>query len=1304
MVVGVERRVFVNTKLPPSSVDKFGAQLFSYPKNKIKTSKYTIINFLPKNLYEQCRRVANLFFIFLIIFQFVPVFQEMDPIWAIIPLAGVMLVTALKDGYEDLKRHQMDTHLNNSIAYIPEDWDNLNYPSVHLSWKNYILSTIYWYLSKRYRPKIRRMKRYKESKPAALTIASIIGKESIPLDEGVNKGWKKVLWKYVRVGDIICIRNNEMAPADIAILSTCEKDNICYTETKSLDGETSLKIRKGPQETAYISSVDEAKQFKGYIDAEKPTPELQRFTGVLTIPSSNRKNSKNENEEIIYPEGEQSIPLNINNILLRGSILRNTDWVIGVVLYTGCDTKVILGSGKTPSKRSKIEKTMNPQVVFNFVILFGLSILTAVVHYFVFSKWLKIPTPWINYKNGSLKSMIYALGNAVILLQTIIPISLYVTIEVIKMIHTYWISGDVDMYYEPRDESCIVKTWTISDDLGQIEYVFSDKTGTLTQNKMEFRRCTINGKIYGIKGTDVSLQGKNIDVVHAKEAEVEKKMREQMKAIYANPYLSDKEGLPFIDETLFVDLESDNEQSEKIKQFFTHVAICHTVLSPKSKDPSQFVYGAESPDEQSLVSTAKDLGFIFTGRDTNNIYLNIQGEEVVYRLLNIIEFNSTRKRMSVIVQDPRDNDIIIFCKGADNIIYERLKEKDDFSNVTLSHLETFANEGLRTLCIAYRNIPEEEYREWSEAYAEASKAMENREEKVMEVSERIEKDFILLGATAIEDRLQDGVPDCIDTLLAAGIKVWVLTGDKFETAVNIGYACNLLKKDMLLLVVRSSDDNKEIEEQLTTALRQLEQSGSFGMIIEGLALRSVFDNDQYRSMFLNIGVRCDAVICCRVAPKQKAEVVKLVKDNLKTMCLSIGDGANDVSMIQEANVGVGINGEEGMQAAMSSDYVISQFRFLKKLLLVHGRWSYLRIANCVLNFFFKNMVWTFIMFYFQIFNGFSATMIFDYPLWMYYNIIFTVLPVCVIGILDQDVSAKTALRIPQIYASTKKKQTLFTTKRFLLFVLNAVYLSIVSFGIPFLMSLGGALPQGYDDDKKLIGNIIACYGIVVANFTALMYMHSWDIFGTIIILIETFSFFLYIPSAKSFDPETPDLYVLFKMPIFWLGLVLAMMLCILPFIIIRFAGSLFCPSDLTIVKEMEHRKISYASPLETKRIDSPNSAFSHQTQSSSSMISSILSDTVPLKKTLSAPVYSNRYTHHRNMSFYDTKTKTERSNTGFAFSYSEEQSDKEYEKENGTPEIVIPESERKMKQLFNRHSMFIPTHNFGGNNSDEKLD
>jgi len=331
-------------------------------------------------------------------------------------------------------------------------------------------------------------------------------------------------------------------------------------------------------------------------------------------------------------------------------------------------------------------------------------------------------------------------------------------------------------------------------------------------------------------------------------------------------------------------------------------------------------------------------------------------------------------------------------------------------------------------------------------------------------------------------------------------------------------------------------------------------------------------------------------------------------------------------------------------------------------------------------------------------------MIFDYPLWMYYNLIFTVLPVAVIGVLDQDVKAKTALRIPQIYASTKEKQTLFTGKRFFLFVLNAVYLSVISFVIPFCMTLKGALPIGYDDDKKLIGNIIACYGIIVANLTALMYMHSWDFVGTTIVLIETISFFLYIPSAKGFDPETPDLNCLYKLPSFWIGLVLTVILCLLPFIVVRFAKSLFCPDDLTIVKEMEYRKINYTSLTEPKGIDSPMSASTSTCQTPPLSFISNFSDhdTIPLKKTLSAPAFSDKFAYYRRMSLYDTKTKTEIHNTGYAFSYSEFTQSKEDDnrEEDKTPEIIIPEAERKKQKLFNRHSMFIPPNQFSEDDNE----
>jgi phospholipid-translocating ATPase len=279
--------------------------------------------------------------------------------------------------------------------------------------------------------------------------------------------------------------------------------------------------------------------------------------------------------------------------------------------------------------------------------------------------------------------------------------------------------------------------------------------------------------------------------------------------------------------------------------------------------------------------------------------------------------------------------------------------------------------GLRTLCLSYRFISSEEYRLWNKKYQEAAASIYQREERIDAVSEEIERNMLLMGGTAIEDRLQVGVPETIAELAKSGIKLWVLTGDKTETAINIGYACNLLTTDMNLLILKA--DNRDettslLDKTLKEIAKEVENSegSSYALVIDGLTLKYALEEKTRRTL-LAIGMRCVSVICCRVSPKQKAEVVRLVKKELKVMTLAIGDGANDVSMIQEANVGIGISGVEGRQAVMASDYAIAQFRYLKKLLLVHGRWSYLRTTEMIMGFFFKNIVWTLTLFWYQIF-------------------------------------------------------------------------------------------------------------------------------------------------------------------------------------------------------------------------------------------------------------------------------------------------------------------------------------------------
>ncbi|KAK5000308.1 phospholipid transporting ATPase, partial [Cryomyces antarcticus] len=325
-----------------------------------------------------------------------------------------------------------------------------------------------------------------------------------------------------------------------------------------------------------------------------------------------------------------------------------------------------------------------------------------------------------------------------------------------------------------------------------------------------------------------------------------------------------------------------------------------------------------------------------------------------------------------------DGKIMLFCKGADSIIYSRLRrgEQPELRRATAEHLELFAREGLRTLCIAQRELAEEEYQLWNKQHDIAASSVQDRDEKLEKISDAIERELTLLGGTAIEDRLQDGVPDAIALLASAGIKLWVLTGDKVETAINIGFSCNLLSTEMDLIVFKVDEDKPEragaeldrllatfnktgSDEELKAAKKNHEPPApTHALVIDGDSLKHVLD-DELRQKFLLLCKECKSVLCCRVSPSQKAAVVQMVKNGLDVITLSIGDGANDVAMIQEAHVGVGIAGEEGRQAVMSSDYAIGQFRFLTRLVLVHGRWSYRRLAETIANFFYKNIVWTF---------------------------------------------------------------------------------------------------------------------------------------------------------------------------------------------------------------------------------------------------------------------------------------------------------------------------------------------------------
>ncbi|KAB0375077.1 hypothetical protein FD755_013569 [Muntiacus reevesi] len=722
------------------------------------------------------------------------------------------------------------------------------------------------------------------------------------------------------------------------------------------------------------------KRVRRIVVCEAPNNKLDKFTGVLSW-----KGSKHS--------------LNNEKIILRGCVLRNTSWCFGMVIFAGPDTKLMQNSGKTKFKRTSIDRLMNTLVLWIFGFLICLGTILAIGNS-IWENQVGDQFRTFLFRNEGEKNSVFSgfltFWSYIIILNTVVPISLYVSVEVIRLGHSYFINWDRKMYYSRKATPAEARTTTLNEELGQIEYVFSDKTGTLTQNIMTFKKCSINGRIYGEVHDDL---GQKTDMTKKKETV----------GFSVSPQAD--RTFQFFDHHL---MESIELGDPKVHEFLRLLALCHTVMSEENS-AGQLIYQVQSPDEGALVTAAKNLGFIFKSRTPETITIEELGTLVTYQLLAFLDFNNFRKRMSVIVRNP-EGQIKLYSKGADTILFERLHpSNEDLLTLTSDHLSEFAGEGLRTLAIAYRDLDDKYFREWHKMLEDANTATDERDERIAGLYEEIERDLMLLGATAVEDKLQDGVIETVTSLSLANIKIWVLTGDKQETAINIGYACNMLTDDMNDVFIIAGNTAAEVREELRKAKENLfgqnrsfsnghvvfekKQSleldsvveetvtGDYALIINGHSLAHALESD-VKNDLLELACMCKTVVCCRVTPLQKAQVVELVKKYRNAVTLAIGDGANDVSMIKSAHIGVGISGQEGLQAVLASDYSFAQFRYLQRLLLVHGRWSYVRMCKFLCYFFYKNFAFTLVHFWFGFFCGFSAQIALDTSYWTVINHVF----------------------------------------------------------------------------------------------------------------------------------------------------------------------------------------------------------------------------------------------------------------------------------------------------------------------------
>ena len=759
-----------------------------------------------------------------------------------------------------------------------------------------------------------------------------------------KNGVTSIYAKDIRAGDIIVLKKGQRIPADMVLLYTKDDSGSVFVGTDQLDGETDWKIREAIKFTQKKGKrdINDLLDYNWRVLVDEPNDQIYSFKGSF------------------YCEDEYEYsPIDLNQTVWA-NMKMNSNEAHCLVIYTGKETRMSKNSNKSIAKKGKTDEETDGIIKVLFVFLIVLSF-----GFFFLAKQYNSDYWYV------------ILIKCFVLFSTIIPNSIKVNQEFAKFKFCTSINNDKSI------KGTIVRNSSIPEELGRIQYLLTDKTGTLTQNQMILKRLHAKLCCFG-------------------SGEFSELKRECRKAYNKRNSVISNEGF------------YTAEQRELIKNCLLCFVLCNNVF-PKFIGEERSLQ-ASSPDEIALVEFAERTGFKLLSRSIDKItIITPEKKAETYTVLDNFPFKSETKKMGIILRNESTKEILFFVKGADIVIQEKVNFDDKL--FIEEEANKLSREGLRTLAMCVKHVDQKEYSQFKKNMKEASKDLRNREQARTMVLNDFEKEMDLLCVTGVEDTLQKDVKATIQNIREAGIRVWLLTGDKLETTKCIAISTGFKLKDQNFFEIDCNSVN-----EITKLLTEFDSSKEC-LIVLGSSLQVIFKNESLKKLFFKKAKKASSVILCRCSPKQKTMIASYIKNQLNKVVCAIGDGGNDVGMIQTSSIGIGIEGLEGKQASMASDFSITRFKNIQKLFLWHGRLNYTRMSTLTHFVTHRTLLTTIFQLQFMILYGNVLINFYNPNLLLFYATFFTNCSVLSI-VWNTDISLEQAYNYPSLYYLVQKGRAL----------------------------------------------------------------------------------------------------------------------------------------------------------------------------------------------------------------------------------------------------------------------------------------